>query len=93
MRGYFIAVRLDPDDLNLQQRNPCPQFILRIGIEQFLRQQAGSITFCAGQIIIHVSQQNRTPRACCQRGKRVGRSNVAFGQQGTGKWLKRFHKP
>ena len=83
----------DPGDFCLKQSDPLGQFVLRIGIEQFLRQQAGGIAFYAGQVIIHVTDQNRTVCACCQRGKRVGAVAVASGQQGTGKWLKRFHKP
>ncbi len=93
MCGDFAPVGLDAGDLSFKQGDPIGKLILRIGVKQFLRKQAGGITFRAGQVFIHGAQQNRTPRACCQRAKRVGRSNVALGQQGTGKWLKRFHKP
>lgn len=82
----------NPDNLRFEQGNPLTQLILRIGIEQFLRQQAGGIAFRTGQVIVHLVHLNRTPRACCQRGKRVGAVAVAAGQQGTGKWLNRFQK-
>ena len=51
MCGLFVAVRGNPFDFGLKQRNAMRQFILRIGIEQFPCQVAGCVAFGAGTIV------------------------------------------
>jgi len=52
VRRGFQAVRLDPGDLGLEQRDPVGQFGLRIRVKAFARQPGGGIVADTGAIIV-----------------------------------------
>ena len=49
--SLFVAVGCHTNDFGFEQGNALRQFVLRIGIEQFPCQLAGSIAFGAGTIV------------------------------------------
>jgi len=71
MVGRSRMVRLDPGDLGFERGDPLEQLILRIGVESFLRQQAGGVAARAREVLcVHCAAESpRTPVAVNKGGR------------------------
>lgn len=85
VRFGLAAMRCNPRNLSLEQGNPLAQFFLRIGIETFLRQQAGVIlTQTRAVIIVHAGQES-TGIALLSTVPAARSPTVTARQQGPGR--------